>query len=91
MDDVDEITRGSQFLSPTGRIWTVRTITPNGNRVYLTSDEPDGEHGAVMDAVAVGRMVRIDRSDSTTDVEHIDAPLAEEEARGMVESRGAGG
>ena len=62
MDDVHGITSGSQYLSPTGRIWTVRGTTPSGTRLELTSQGPDGEHLAVMDAVAVLRMVRIDQS-----------------------------
>ena len=60
MDEFPEISSGSQFLSPTGRIWTVRSVTPNGARVVLASPAPDGDHGAVMDTVAVRRMVRID-------------------------------
>ena len=59
MGNVDGITTGAQLLSPTGRLWTVRGITPSGTRVTLTSEEPDGQHCAVMDAVAVRRMVRI--------------------------------
>ena len=58
--ETDAITIGTRVLSPTGQIWTIRSITPSGSRVVLTSDQTDGEHGAVMDRVAVLRMVRID-------------------------------
>ena len=59
--DNDEITIGTQVLSPSGRIWTIRSITPSGSRIVLTADETDGQHAAVMDRVAVLRMVRIDQ------------------------------
>ena len=59
--ETDAITIGAQVLSPTGRVWTIRSITPSGSRVVLTSDQTDGEHAAVMDRVAVLRMVRIDQ------------------------------
>ena len=74
MDDSRGITSGTQFLSPSGRIWTVRSITPNGARVVLASDETDGEHGVVMDIVAVLRMVRIDpERGRIAAVEHVEA------------------
>ena len=57
----DAITIGTQVLSPTGQVWTIRSITPSGTRVVLTSDQTDGQHAAVMDRVAVLRMVRIDQ------------------------------
>ena len=57
----DVITIGTQVLSPTGRIWTIRSITPSGSRVVLTSDQTDGQHAAILDRVAVLRMVRIDQ------------------------------
>ena len=57
-----DITTGSQFLSATGRLWTVRSITPTGTRVMLISDESDGQHGAMVDIAAVRRMVRVERS-----------------------------
>ena len=60
MDGMSEVTIGSQFRSPSGRIWTARAITANGSRLVLASAGPEGEHGAVMDFVAVMRMVRID-------------------------------
>ena len=77
MDEFPEISSGSQFLSPTGRIWTVRSITPNGARVVLASPGPDGDHGAVMDAAAVGRMVRIDAHEpaAAADVALVEAVL----------------
>jgi hypothetical protein len=68
--ETDAITIGTQVLSPTGRIWTIRSITPSGSRVVLASDQTDGEHAAIMDRVAVLRMVRIDqRLDAGTYVE----------------------
>ena len=51
---------GSRYLAVSGRIWTVRSITPRGNRVVITCDLPDGEHGAVVDFTAVARMVALD-------------------------------
>jgi hypothetical protein len=69
MDDFDDITTGARFLSPAGRIWTVQAMTAARTRVVLTSDEADGVHGAVMDVVAVLRMVRIDRPDAVTAAE----------------------
>ena len=60
MDDSHGITTGSRFLSSTGRIWTVRAVMPDNGRVALSSPQPDGEHGAVIDIVALLRMVRID-------------------------------
>jgi len=74
MDDSRGITSGTQFLSPSGRIWTVRSITPDGARVVLAAEEPDGEHGAVMDIVAVLRMVRIDQPERgrIAAVEHVE-------------------
>jgi hypothetical protein len=73
MDGIAEISIGSQFLSPTGRTWTVRSITPNGSRFVLTSAGPEGESGAVMDLVAVMRMVRIDDRASVPVVDASDA------------------
>jgi hypothetical protein len=73
MDGIREDTIGSQFRSPTGRIWTVRAITPNGSRLVLSSAGADGEHGAVMDFVAVMRMVRIDDRASVPAVDSCDA------------------
>ncbi len=77
MDDIQGITSGTQFLSTTGRIWTVRSITPSATRVVLACEAPDGEHGAVMDMVAVLRMVRIDQPGGlrSAAVAPIEAPL----------------
>jgi hypothetical protein len=76
MDEMSGITVGSQYLSQSGRIWTVRSITPKGARFVLACEGPDGECGAVMDAVAVRRMVRIDRSEprATADAAHSATP-----------------
>jgi hypothetical protein len=51
---------GTRYLAPSGKIWTVRSITPRGGRVILTAESPDGELGAVMDFVAVSRMIPVD-------------------------------
>ena len=59
--ETDAITIGTQVLSPTGRICTIRSITPSGSRVVLTSDQTDGAHAAAMERVAVVRIVRIDQ------------------------------
>ncbi len=68
--EMDAITIGAQVLSPTGKVWTIRSMTPSGSRVVLTSDEPDGEHAAIVDCVAVLRMERIDQREAVgNDVE----------------------
>ena len=72
--ETDAITIGAQVLSPTGRIWTIRSITPSGSRVVLTSDQTDGEHAAIMDRVAVLRMVRIDQHLATGKDVELPAP-----------------
>jgi len=66
MDDLNGITTGSQFLSATGRLWTVRSIAPTGTRVMLVSVESDGQHGAMVDIAAVRRMVRVERDAALT-------------------------
>jgi hypothetical protein len=59
--ETEAITIGTRVLSPTGKCWTIRSITSRGSRIVLTSDRPDGEHAAIMDRVAVLRMVRIEQ------------------------------
>ena len=59
--ETDAFTMGTQVLSPTGRIWTIRSVTHSGSRVAPTLDQTDGEHAAIMDRIAVLRMVRIDQ------------------------------
>ena len=56
---------GARYLAPSGRIWTVRSITPRGNRVVITYDAPDGEHGAVVDFTAISRMIALDSGPTT--------------------------
>ena len=51
---------GSRYLAPSGRTWTVRSITPRGSRAVITYDAPDGEHGAVVDFTAIARMIALD-------------------------------
>jgi hypothetical protein len=56
------VTVGSRFLGPTGRIWTVRRITPRGHRLVMVRLSADKECAAVMDVSAVLRMVPLDRA-----------------------------
>ena len=51
---------GARYLAPSGRTWTVRSITPRGRRAVITYDAPDGEHGAVVDFTAISRMIALD-------------------------------
>lgn len=51
---------GTRLLSASGRIWTVRSITPRGSRVVITCDLPDGDHGAVVDFTAISKMVALE-------------------------------
>ncbi len=51
---------GARYLAPSGRIWTVQSITPRGNRVVITYDAPEGKHGAVVDFTAISRMIALD-------------------------------
>ena len=55
---------GGRYLAPSGRIWTVRSITSRGSRVVMASDSPEGEHGAVVDVTAVSRMIALDEASS---------------------------
>jgi hypothetical protein len=48
---------GDRFLGPGGRIWTVRTITTRGDRIVLTTPTPEGDSGAIVDRLAVARMI----------------------------------
>ena len=51
---------GARYLAPSGRTWTVRSITPRGSRAVITYDAPDGEHGAVVDFTAISKMIALD-------------------------------
>ena len=51
---------GARYLAPSGRTWTVRSITPRGRRAVITYDAPDGEHGAVVDFTAISKMIALD-------------------------------
>jgi hypothetical protein len=62
MDHNPTVTVGARFLGPSGRIWTVREITPRGHRLIMTTPSADGECGAVMDVNAILRMVPLDPS-----------------------------
>ena len=51
---------GARYLAPSGRTWTVRSITPRGRRAVITYDAPDGEHGAIVDFTAISSMIALD-------------------------------
>jgi len=48
---------GDRLLGPSGRIWTVQTITTRGNRIVLTTPTADGDSAAIVDHLAVARMI----------------------------------
>jgi hypothetical protein len=48
---------GDRFLGPSGRFWTVQAITAHGNRIVLTTPTPEGDSGAIVDLVAIARMI----------------------------------
>jgi len=48
---------GDRYLGPTGRTWTVVGATPSGDRVRVVTD---GDAGAVIDRVALARMIPLD-------------------------------
>ena len=58
---------GDRFLGPSGRIWTVQTITPRGNRIVLTTPTPEGDSGAIVDRLAVARMIPLPIATSSPD------------------------
>ena len=62
MDHNPTVTVGARFLGPSGRIWTVREITPRGHRLIMMTPSVDASCGAVMDVNAVLRMVPLDPS-----------------------------
>ena len=57
MDDTVRV--GAQYLAPSGLIWTVRRVHPSAARIVVTTPSPDGDRGAVLDTVALARMVRV--------------------------------
>ena len=58
---------GDRFLGPSGRIWTVQTITTRGNRIVLTTPTPDGDSAAIVDHLAVARMIPLPITTSSPD------------------------
>jgi hypothetical protein len=58
---------GDRFLGPSGRIWTIHTITPRGDRVVLTTPAPEGDSGAIVDRLAVARMIPLPVATSSPD------------------------
>jgi hypothetical protein len=61
---------GARYLAPSGRIWTVRSITRKGNRAVITRDSPEGECGAVVDFTAIIRMIALDAGPTRQPAEH---------------------
>jgi hypothetical protein len=58
---------GERFLGPSGRIWTVQAITAHGNRIVLTTPTPEGDSGAIVDLVAIARMIPLRIATSSPD------------------------
>ena len=58
---------GDRFLGPSGRIWTVQTITTRGNRIVLTTPTPEGDSAAIVDHLAVARMIPLPIATSSPD------------------------
>jgi hypothetical protein len=58
---------GDRFLGPSGRIWTVQTITTRGNRIVPTTPTPDGDSAAIVDHLAVARMIPLPIATSSPD------------------------
>jgi hypothetical protein len=59
MDD-ETVRLGAHYLAPSGRIWTVRSVHSATSRVVVTTASPEGDQGAVIDTVALGRMIPVD-------------------------------
>jgi hypothetical protein len=55
--DPHDIPAGARFLSPGGRIWTVRRVT--ARRFVMISASPTGDLGIVVDLAALLQMVHI--------------------------------
>lgn len=58
---------GERFLGPSGRIWTVQAITARGHRIVLTTPTPEGDSGAIVDLLAIARMIPLSTAASSTD------------------------
>jgi hypothetical protein len=58
---------GHRFLGPSARIWTVQTITTRGDRIVLTTPTPEGDSGAIVDHLAVARMIPLPIAPSSPD------------------------
>ena len=54
---MDLPTPGDRFLAANGRLWTVARVTPRGDRIHVVAAGADGTHGAVIDLVALARML----------------------------------
>ena len=57
-----DVVVGATYVAPSGRLWTVRSITPRGRRYELIAPSPDGAVGMIVDLGALQRMVRVDAS-----------------------------
>ena len=58
---------GDRFLGPSGKIWTVQALTARGNRIELTTPTAEGDAGAIVDAVAIARMIPLPVASSSPD------------------------
>jgi hypothetical protein len=76
MGNQQELTVGAKYLGPSGRIWTVDSIPPRGNRIVLTSPGPDGTCAAIMDTTAVLRMIPLEQLSTPVPTSHADPPPA---------------
>jgi hypothetical protein len=69
MDPESDIDVGTRYLALSGRIWTVRNITPHPERFVLMRPSIDGDRGMIVDSAALSRMVRIESSQSDVTIE----------------------
>ena len=58
---------GDRFLGPSGKIWTVQALTARGNRIELTTPTAEGDAGAIVDALAIARMIPLPAAASSSD------------------------
>ena len=66
MDPESDIDVGTRYLALSGRIWTVRNITPHPERFVLMRPSIDGDRGMIVDSAALSRMVRIEAANQTS-------------------------
>jgi DNA-binding CsgD family transcriptional regulator len=83
MDPTLEVSPGTRLIAPSGRIWTIRSVTPTPTRIVIVSRSDEGDRGMVVDGTALLRMV------SVAGIEHREArpaPIAAREAAPMSEA-----